>query len=448
MNQKSVDAEVIVLGAGMAGLAAARALGERGIRVIVLEAQERVGGRILSQRMEGGGVVELGAEFVHGRPPELWALIEEAGVQTVERNGTMLREGWGGGLENQDSGEEESMFAPLERLEDFEGEDVAFWDWLKASDVPELERQGLLGYVEGFNAADARRISVKSLGVQQKAEDASEGDRSWHVLGGYAQLTDYLAKRVVELGGEIRLGCKVLGMRWSEDEVCAETAEGDVSASRCIVALPLGVLQRVNKANDLWMEPEPAAIAHAQRLTMGDAERFTMVFRERWWTGAPVLDVQTLDAMSFLFTPQRIPPVFWTGRPEPQPTLTGWIGGPRAKSFRGKSAEDLGSAACTVLAEVFETPESAIREALVGTYRHDWAGDPHSRGAYSYVPVGGIDASAAMTEPEGGVIFFAGEHTDVSGHWGTVHAALRSGLRAAAQIVAQDETAYDSAVTA
>jgi monoamine oxidase len=314
--------------------------------------------------------------------------------------------------------------------------------------VPELERQGLLGYVEGFNAADARRISVKSLGVQQKAEDASEGDRSWHVLGGYAQLTDYLAKRVVELGGEIRLGCKVLGMRWSEDEVCAETVEGDVSASRCIVALPLGVLQRVNKANDLWMEPEPAAIAHAQRLTMGDAERFTMVFRERWWTGAPVLDVQTLDAMSFLFTPQRIPPVFWTGRPEPQPTLTGWIGGPRAKSFRGKSAEDLGSAACTVLAEVFETPESAIREALVGTYRHDWAGDPHSRGAYSYVPVGGIDASAAMTEPEGGVIFFAGEHTDVSGHWGTVHAALRSGLRAAAQIVAQDETAYDSAVTA
>jgi monoamine oxidase len=438
-----MDADVIVLGAGMAGLAAARALAERGLHVLVVEAQQRVGGRILSQKVDGGGTVELGAEFVHGRPPELWALIDEAGVQTVERDGATLREGWGGGLENAESGDDEPMFAPLEQLEDFEGEDIAFWDWLKASDVPELDRQGLLGYVEGFNAADARRISVKSLGVQQKAEDAVEGDSSWHVLGGYAQLTDYLAKRVVELGGEIRLGCEILGVRWSEEEICVETAQGDVSAARCIVALPLGVLQRVNKEHGLWMEPEPAAIAEARRLAMGDAERFTMIFRERWWSAAPVLDVKTLDAMSFLFAPQRIPPVFWTSHPEPEalPALTGWIGGPRAKAFRGKSAEELGVAACVVLAEIFGVAENTIREALVSTTRHDWAADPYSRGAYSYVPAGAIDASAAMTEPEAGVIYFAGEHTDVTGHWGTVHAALRSGLRAAAQIPGEDETA-------
>lgn len=436
-----MDAEVIVLGAGMAGLAAARALGERGVRVIVIEAQGRVGGRILSQQVSGGGVVELGAEFVHGLPPELWALIDEAGVQTVERNGTMLREGWGGGLEVEHNDDDPT--ALLKQLEDFTGDDNAFWDWLKASDVPELERQGLLGYVEGFNAADARRISVKSLGIQQKAEDASGGDRAFHVRGGYASLTDYLAKRVVKLGGEIRLGCEILGVRWSEEEVCVETSLGDVSGRRCIIALPLGVLQRVNKEHGLWMEPEPAAIAHAQRLAMGDAERFTMVFRERWWASAPVLDVKTLDAMSFLFTPQRVPPVFWTGHPEPEalPSITGWIGGPRSKAFRGKTAEELGAAACGVLAEVFEVPESTLRDSLITTHRHDWAADPFARGAYSYVPVGAIDASAAMTAPEGGVIFFAGEHTDVTGHWGTVHAALRSGLRAAAQILAEDETA-------
>jgi monoamine oxidase len=436
--------DVIVLGAGMAGLAAARALAERNLRVLVVEVQDRVGGRILSQQVESGGVVELGAEFVHGRIPELWALIDEVGVQTVERDGAMLREGFGGGLENA-SDEDEPMFAPLEQLEDFAGEDVAFWDWLKASDVPDSERQALLGYVEGFNAADARRISVKSLGVQQKAEDAAGGSSSYHVRGGYAQLTDYLAKRVVELGGEIRLGCEVLGVRWSEDEVCVETSQGDLnadlSAARCIVALPLGVLQQVNKEHGLWMEPEPAAIAHAQRLAMGDAERFTMVFRERWWTGAPVLDAKTLDAMSFLFTLQRMPPVWWTGHPETEalPTLTAWVGGPRAKTFRGKSAEELGAAACGVLAEIFGIAERTIREALVAAYRHDWAADGYSRGAYSYVPVGEIDASAAMAHPERGMIFFAGEHTDVTGHWGTVHAALRSGLRAAAQILAEDE---------
>ena len=435
------EVDVIVLGAGMAGLAAARALGERGLRVIVAEAQERVGGRILSQRVTGGGVVELGAEFIHGRPPELWALIDEAGVETVEREGTMLREGWGGGLENE-SDDDESMVEPLEQLENFTGEDLAFWDWLKASDVPESERQALLGYVEGFNAADARRISVTSLGVQQMAEDATEGNSSFHVLGGYAQLAEYLARRVVELGGEIRLGCEVLGVRWSEAEVCAETSKGDLAAPRCIVALPLGVLQRVNKEHGLWMEPEPAAIAHARRLAMGEAERFTMIFRERWWTAAPVLDVKTLDCMSFLFTPQRMPPVFWTSHPEPEalPVLTGWVGGPRARAFRGKSAEELGAAACTVLAEIFEMPESALREGLVETHKHDWTADPYARGAYSYVPVGAIDASAAMTQPEAGVMFFAGEHTDTTGHWGTVHAALRSGLRAAAQILGEDAT--------
>jgi monoamine oxidase len=434
------DAEVIVLGAGMAGLAAARALEERGVRVLVLEAQERVGGRILSQRVEGGGVVELGAEFVHGRPPELWALIDEAGVKTVEREGTMLREGWGGGLEVDDeTAGDDSMFAPLERLEDFTGDDVAFWDWLKASDVPELDRPALLGYVEGFNAADARRISVKSLGAQQKAEDSLEGNSSWHVRGGYTQLTDYLAKRIVELGGEIRLGCEVLGVRWHDDEVCVETTQGDVGAPQCIIALPLGVLQRVNKQHGLWMEPEPEAIAHAQRLAMGDAERFTMVFRNAWWAGSPLLASGDLAAMSFLFTPQRTPPVWWTAHPEPEclPALTGWVGGPKAKALRGKSAEDLGAAACAVLAEVFGLAEETIRETLVATHRHDWADDPYARGAYSYVPVGAMDASAAMTQPEAGVIFFAGEHTDVTGHWGTVHAALRSGLRAAEQLIAE-----------
>ena len=78
-----MDADVIVIGAGMAGLAAARTLAERGVRVVVLEARERVGGRVFSRVVEGGQAVELGAEFVHGRPPELWALIDEAGVETI-----------------------------------------------------------------------------------------------------------------------------------------------------------------------------------------------------------------------------------------------------------------------------------------------------------------------------------------------------------------------------
>ena len=77
-----------------------------------------------------------------------------------------------------------------------------------------------------------------------------------------------------------------------------------------------------------------------------------------------------------------------------------------------------------------------MEQQLAATYTHNWRDDPYSCGSYSYVPAGGLDASAAMTEPEAGTLFFAGEHTDTSGHWGTVHAALRTGLRAARQVLA------------
>jgi len=436
LNGDEVD--VVILGAGMAGLAAARALAERGIHVVLLEAKDRVGGRVFTRKAEGGGTVELGSEFVHGRAPELWALIDECGAKTVERDGTMLREEWGGGL-TEDDPQDEAMFEPLEALEDFAGEDVAFADWLAASDVPEDEHAALTGYVEGFNAADAKRIGVKALGVQQKAEDAIEGDRAWHVTGGYGQLAEYLAARVKELGGEVRLGWEAVAVRWHAGDAEVETNHGLVHAKRCIVALPLGVLQCVNDEGCLRMAPEPTAIAHARRLEMGHAARFTMVFRSRWWERTGALDKEKLAAMSFLFTFQRSVRVWWTAHPEPEalPALTGWVGGPRAMELEGKSAGELGREACAELAAVFGIAENLVRWELLATYAHDWSGDVHARGAYSYVPAGALDAPAAMTHPEADTLFFAGEHTDVTGHWGTVHAAIRSGLRAAKQVLGE-----------
>jgi monoamine oxidase len=433
---KETQLDVLVLGAGMAGLAAGRALAEHGLKVCVLEARERVGGRVRSQQVVGGGFIELGAEFVHGRAPELWALIDEAGAKTVERSGTMLREKWDGGLVEDDP-QDDSMFAPLEQLEEFDGPDAAFADWLKGSGVDEIGRAAVTGYVEGFNAADARRISVRSLGAQQKAEDESGGERSWHVLGGYAQLPDYLAARVQELGGELRLCCEVVGLRWGPQQVLAQTTQGEFRARRCVVTLPLSLVQRVNRPGGIKMEPEPSAIVQACRLEMGHATRFTMVFRERWWEYSKALDTELMRNMSFLFTSARMPPVWWTSHPEPEalPALTGWAGGPRAKALEGMDSGQLERDACAALAGVFAVDEDLVRSALIATYTHDWAADRFAEGSYSYVPVGAMDASAAMAEPEADTIFFAGEHTDVTGNWGTVHAAIRSGLRAAAQIL-------------
>ncbi|MGI4831004.1 MAG: FAD-dependent oxidoreductase, partial [Janthinobacterium lividum] len=90
-SKRKTDADVLILGAGMAGLSAARVLAEQGLRVLVLEARDRVGGRVFTEQTADGVRVEHGAEFVHGRAPELWALIEESGVKVVEREGSMLR---------------------------------------------------------------------------------------------------------------------------------------------------------------------------------------------------------------------------------------------------------------------------------------------------------------------------------------------------------------------
>lgn len=426
--------DVLVLGAGIAGLAAARMLAELGLRCIVLEARDRIGGRVYSLQTPQA-VVELGAEFVHGHDPVLWQLLEEAGAKTSQRRGAMLREDFDGELEEDDEREAGSGFEVLDQLADLP-HDMSFAQWLRDSDVPEEERSALQGYVEGFNAADAHRISARSLGIQQKAEEDIDGDHSWHVSGGYSQLAMYLLNRLQERGAEIRPNTAVECVRWSEHEVTVRTNSGVFQAKRCIITVPLGVLQQVNREDGIRFDPEPAAIAHARRLAMGTAERFTMIFSERWWEKSQCVSKDALRTMSFLFTLKRMPPVWWTRHPEPEalPTLTGWIGGPRAEAMVGRSADDLGEQACRELAEVFGLPAGQVRDALVATHRHEWQTDLFSLGAYSYIPAGALDAPTQMSIPESGTLFFAGEHTDTTGNWGTVHAALRSGLRAAEQL--------------
>jgi monoamine oxidase len=427
--------DVLILGAGMAGLTAARALAERGIRVRVLEARERVGGRMFSLHADGA-TIELGAEFVHGRPPELWALLNEAEVDTVERDGTTLRALFDGGIEEDDP-QDDAMFKTLEELRDYDGLDQAFADYLATKEMSAEDKAALLGYVEGFNAADAKRIGIRGLGAQQTAEDSIEGDRIWHVPGGYERLAEYLAEQVKELGGEIRLGEVVRSIEWQRGRVRVTTNDGaEYAAKRCVVTLPLGVLQRANRSG-VAITPEPSAIAEARRLDMGHVVRFTMVFRRRWWEDAPVAVSQDkLRELSFLFTSAELPKVWWTPHPEPErATLTGWVGGPRCAPIAGQTAEQLGADACRTLAKVFGLSEMDVRGELISTHTHDWTDDPFSLGAYSYIPAGALDAPRAMTEPAENTFYFAGEHTDITGHWGTVHAAIRSGLRVAEQIL-------------
>lgn len=419
--------DVILIGAGMAGLTAARTLAERGVRVAVLEARDRIGGRILTHRSEGQ-TIELGAEFLHGRPPELWSLIEEAGLGTYERSGEQVcfRDGALGPCDDNDR-----AFHLLEGLENFQGPDTSFAEYLATLKASESERRSVLSFVEGFNAADAGQISAAALGLQQKAEDEIEGDLAFYLRGGYDQLANYLAGRIVDREGEIFLKTTAQAVEWRRNEVLVKTNGLDFTARHVIVTVPLGVLQAGRPA----IEPLPEHVAQAIRqLRMGHALRFTLLFREPFWTmleGEP-----GLRDLGFLLSFGETPSVWWTTNPHPSPMLTGWIGGPRYAMLANLSVEELADRACATLARIFDIERTLIRQMLVGCYTHDWSRDPFALGAYSYVAAGGLDASRRLSEPVEDTLFFAGEHTDTTGHWGTVHAAVRSGLRVARQVLA------------
>jgi monoamine oxidase len=165
---------------------------------------------------------------------------------------------------------------------------------------------------------------------------------------------------------------------------------------------------------------------------MGNIYRFTLQFREPFWKTLP--PAHPIDDLSFLFSFGEMPPVWWTTHPHPSALLTGWVGGPRSSALAILSSAALADRACSTLAHIFGMRTAQVRELLIDCYTHDWRNDPFSLGAYSYVAAGGLDAPSQLTEPVENTLFFAGEHTDTTGHWGTVHAAMRSGLRAAQQI--------------
>jgi monoamine oxidase len=422
---ESSPSEVLIIGAGMAGLTAARTLAGAGVSVTVLEARNRVGGRILTQRI-GDDTIELGAEFIHGRPPELWALIAETGLETYERGGAQACF-TNGSL--QPCREGDQAFHLLEGLEDYSGPDVSFTQYLSTLQATDSERIFARSFVEGFNAADASQISSASLGAQQKAEDAIEGDSAFHLLGGYDQLPNYLADRIRERGGTIHLDTPVRHLRWKPGHVEATTDTHTVAAQRAIITIPLGVLQH----GTLAIEPRPGDIlTAASQLRMGNAFRITLRFCEPFWKTLPSRPIEDL---SFLFSFGEMPPVWWTTHPHPSALLTGWVGGPRSAALAILSSAALADRACSTLAHIFGLRTAQVRELLLDCYTHDWRNDPFSLGAYSYVAAGGLDAPRQLTQPVSNTLFFAGEHTDTTGHWGTVHAAMRSGLRAAQQIL-------------
>jgi protoporphyrinogen oxidase len=436
----SAQYEVLVIGAGVAGLHAGRLLAEAGRRVAIVEARGRIGGRIWTQPISLGDLhqpipVELGAEFVHGLPPETWSLIKQADLSTFEIDGSSFRfDGSRLMAANEQPGTAESVLEEMTRWMQKQpsGSDLSFADYLRGQAMDPLTARAAGNYVEGFNAADQQRISVAALIKQQAAEDAIASDRLFRLEAGYAAIPNFLAEKFIAAGGRLILEAPVKKIVWKGGAVSVETTrpDGDLQflANQAVITAPLGVLQ----AQAIEFVPRPTEVLfHANRLKMGAVVRLTLVFKEKFWD----------PRLSFLFAPGESPPTWWTPAPHEAPLLTAWAGGPKAERLLKLITADGDSGALrdlslSTLAKIFALSLSDVRQKLSGWHMHNWQSDQYARGAYSYVQVGALDAPEKMRIPVEGTLYFAGEHTDVAGHWGTVHAALAAGAYAADQVLA------------
>jgi monoamine oxidase len=437
-----VEYDVVIVGAGCAGLAAGRALAAAGARTVIVEARERVGGRIFTQHATsaaGPVAVELGAEFIHGLPRSSWSIVEEAKLGAYELAGSSLI--WSDGKLAEPGAEFGHTHGVLCEMIEWlsrepAGRDLSFADYLKTRGIDGPAAAQATRFVEGFNAADHHRIGIAALAKQQRAEDLIDADRLFRVHAGYAALPGFLADQFARAGGELLLGAPVSRIGWQRGSVAVsagvDASRRELRARRALITVPLGVLH----AGSVEFAPAPAAILeHAQRLAMGEAARIVIIFREAFWQDAAI----PADELSFLFAPAEALPTWWTPMPNTAPAITAWTGGPKAAALRRLAAADRGAAlelCLATLSKIFEVPHAQLAGLVTSWHYHDWHHDRFARGAYSYVPSGALDAPERMTRPVEDTLYFAGEHTDVTGHWGTVHAALDTGLRGAAQILA------------
>ena len=426
-----MNADVIVVGAGAAGLAATRRLVRCGARVLLLEARDRTGGRILRRPVNDLPVpVELGAEFIHGPAPETRALIDETGGVAIDTGGESWRRR-GDALE-PDPDDFLASAALFDRAR-FLSHDRSVDEYLRRFEASAATRDAAgaaRAFVEGFEAADPAVASVSAIAQEWASGVDSTSARPLH---GYAPIVARLERDVLAGGAEIALRTAVRVIRWRRGAVSVEAADEvgarrSVAAAAAIVTVPVGILRCEGDARTIRFEPElpPAKRRALQGLEMGHAVKVALWFRSAFWErigGARYRDAA-------FFRGEGAFPAYWTQLPVRSRLVVAWAGGPRALALRGSSESQLIARARDEFGATIGEPALA-RDELAGGAMHDWSADPCSYGAYSYVAVGGGDARASLAAPLDQTLFFAGEATSTDGQGGTVNGALKTGERAA-----------------
>ena len=419
-NADGRNADVLVIGAGIAGLRAAEVLVANGRRVIVLEARDRLGGRIHTDR-SWGVPVELGASWIHGAENNpIAALAAAKGITTLATDYESVTYGADGqrlGVGALDDIEEQVADLVQAGREGSPDTDeplrFALDRAIAAADLDPSERlnveMGITASVEHEYATDAVDLSANHF------DDGGREDGGDALLpGGYDQVV-----AVVANGLDVRLGHVVTGIDTTGDRAVVVTSQGSFEAKSVVVTVPLGVL----KAGSIQFQPplpEPKSRAIA-KLGMGTLSKTCLRFASQFWPD----DAELIDIVA---SGSR------RGQWVESLSLTGLVDVPALMMF---NAGEFARAVETMTdPEVIASASSALKPAFpefsapTGLLRSAWSVDPFALGSYSFI---GVDASLAdrdaLAEPDGRRIF-AGEACSRD-HAATVHGAYTSGEAAA-----------------
>jgi monoamine oxidase len=433
-------------------LAAARVLAGAGRSIIILEARGRVGGRIDTRTGPDSPIpIELGAEFIHGRPEATWRHIREAGLVACDVEGEQWRKR-GRRLECMDDFEDQ-LGRVMKRLKRLGRRDMSFSEFLSryCSGFRLRDARALAtSFVEGFDAADPERVSAKSIAQEQEGLGDISEEPQFRLLGGYAGLIAHLRRGLDPELVLVRLRHAVSEVRWGRGRVEVHVTDHrrrtvSVQARRAVITLPVGVLQVPSgQPGGVRFAPEVPSIRRAAAaLGAGPVVKAVLRFREPFWeddkvgraaTG-PLSDGRSLAGAGFIFAPGASFPTWWTSLPLRTPVLTGWVGGPSAQRLSGLGEKAIAHEAIAMLASLLNQRPARLNSMLRAAHIGNWPADPWARGAYSYVTVGAQGARKTLATAVERTLYFAGEAADVGDQASTVAGAIASGERAAAQVL-------------
>jgi monoamine oxidase len=418
---------IVVIGAGAAGLMAARELARAGKRVTILEARDRCGGRIHPlPSADFGYPAEGGAEFVHGKAPVTHGLLREAGLSLLPIQGTQwtVKDGKFSREESQDPHEAE-LHRELQELKD----DLTVAEFLRRHFVgPEYDRlrHSIERMVEGYDAADPERASILAL-----REEWMDGGRNMQarIIGGYRTLVDFLTAECRNHDVAIHFGSAVSAVEATNGRAVVRCANSDAHECDVVVlTVPLPLLKEI-----VLPPAEREKATAAAQIGFGNVIKILLRFETRWWVDKRL----DLADLTFLLSDARIP-VWWTQHPADLPVLTGWFGGPKTEAMASLSEQELIKAGLASLADIFGLSPQQITQDLVAAQAINWAHDPFARGAYSYATPETRDAQSVLASSGGAAVLFSGEALYRGRDTGTVEAALVSGLEVARIILAAE----------